>query len=120
MSCCWTATRGSSWTTCSMYYRRTEDSVVKRIATALALTAAVCVSLLAAPAVSPRAIAGNAPSAAQTARPVAAAAPSILPNANGSVKFAVIGDTGTGGREQYEVGKLLFDARTRFPYEFVL
>jgi 3',5'-cyclic AMP phosphodiesterase CpdA len=36
------------------------------------------------------------------------------------VKFAVIGDTGTGGREQYEVARLLWDAHARFPYEFVL
>lgn len=54
--------------------------------------------------------------AAQTAQP----RPSVLPNARGSVKFAVIGDSGTGGREQYEIGKLLFDARTRFPYDFVI
>ena len=45
---------------------------------------------------------------------------STLPNEKGSVKFAVIGDTGTGGRQQYEIGKLLNAARDRFPYEFVL
>jgi hypothetical protein len=44
---------------------------------------------------------------------------SVLPNAADSIKFAVIGDTGTGGREQYQIGKLLSDARARFPYEFV-
>jgi hypothetical protein len=44
---------------------------------------------------------------------------STLPNVKDSIKFAVIGDTGTGGREQYQVGKLLNDARGRFPYEFV-
>ena len=46
--------------------------------------------------------------------------PSTLPNEKGSVKFAVIGDTGTGGRQQYEIGKLLNEARSRFPYEFVI
>src|SRR3954453_17351949 len=56
-----------------------------------------------------------------TASPAATAAlGATLPNQKGSVKFAVIGDTGTGGRQQYEIGKLLNDARTRFPYEFVL
>jgi hypothetical protein len=64
------------------------------------------------------------------ARPAAVAAPtqaarpappqSILPNEKDSVKFAVIGDTGTGGTAQYQVGKLLNDARARFPYEFVI
>ena len=38
-----------------------------------------------------------------------------LPNAKDSIKFAVIGDTGTGGREQYQVGKLLSDARSARP-----
>ncbi|HEX5130680.1 MAG TPA: metallophosphoesterase [Usitatibacter sp.] len=51
---------------------------------------------------------------------VIAAPPANLPNEQGSVKFAVIGDTGTGGRQQYEIGKLLNDARARFPYEFVI
>jgi hypothetical protein len=46
--------------------------------------------------------------------------PSVLPNDKDSVKFAVIGDTGTGGREQYEIAKLLDGARARFPYEFVI
>ena len=45
---------------------------------------------------------------------------SVLPNDKDSVKFAVIGDTGTGGSAQYQVGKLLSDARARFPYEFVI
>jgi 3',5'-cyclic AMP phosphodiesterase CpdA len=45
---------------------------------------------------------------------------SALPNEKDSLKFAVIGDTGTGGREQYDIGRLLNDARSRFPYEFVL
>jgi hypothetical protein len=45
---------------------------------------------------------------------------SVLPNDKDSVKFAVIGDTGTGGSAQYQIGKLLNDARARFPYEFVI
>jgi hypothetical protein len=52
--------------------------------------------------------------------PVAPATGSVLPNEKGSVKFAVIGDTGTGGRQQYEIGTLLGNARARFPYEFVI
>ena len=62
--------------------------------------------------------------AAQTARAqtlaprIAASSP--LPNTKDSVKFAVIGDTGTGGSAQYEVGKLLVESRQQFPFEFVL
>ncbi len=58
------------------------------------------------------------PATAPPAQRPAADAP--LPNAKDSIKFAVIGDTGTGGREQYEVAKLLNEARARFPFEFVL
>jgi len=56
---------------------------------------------------------GRAPAAA-------AAAPTALLNEKDSVKFAVIGDTGTGGSAQKTIGKLLSDARSRFPYEFVI
>lgn len=37
-----------------------------------------------------------------------------------SVKFAVIGDNGSGTREQYELGQQMVTMRTRFPFEFVL
>ena len=43
-----------------------------------------------------------------------------LPNASNSVKFLVIGDTGTGGRQQQELAKVMMDYHTVFPYEFVL
>jgi hypothetical protein len=62
------------------------------------------------------------PATASTA-PAPAATParaSVLPNQKDSVKFAVIGDTGTGGSAQYQIAKLLSDARARFPYEFVI
>ena len=65
--------------------------------------------------------AARAVAAGQQAPAIRAQPPvSALPNDKDSVKFAVIGDTGTGGRAQYDVGKLLNDARARFPYEFVL
>jgi predicted phosphodiesterase len=37
-----------------------------------------------------------------------------------SVRFAVIGDSGTGGRAQYEVGTRMAAARQVFPFEFVI
>ena len=43
-----------------------------------------------------------------------------LPNQEGSLKFAVIGDGGTGGTEQRIVAKELATWRSRYPFEFVL
>jgi 3',5'-cyclic AMP phosphodiesterase CpdA len=37
-----------------------------------------------------------------------------------SLKFAVIGDNGTGGRPQFEVGQQMAALRATFPFEFVL
>jgi predicted MPP superfamily phosphohydrolase len=43
-----------------------------------------------------------------------------LPNKDGSVKFAVVGDTGTGGSDQYAVGKQLMNFKPKFPFEFAI
>jgi predicted phosphodiesterase len=43
-----------------------------------------------------------------------------LPNKDGSVKFAVIGDTGTKSTAQYEVGKQMAAYHTVFKFDFVL
>jgi predicted phosphodiesterase len=58
---------------------------------------------------------------ASAAPQVQAAAPrSTLPNDSDSVKFLVIGDSGTGDRPQYEVAEKIVEARTRFPFEFAI
>ena len=49
-----------------------------------------------------------------------AALSSTLPNSSDSVKFLVIGDSGTGGREQYQVAVKIAEARQRFPFEFAI
>jgi predicted phosphodiesterase len=51
---------------------------------------------------------------------VAHAATINLPNKPESVHFAVIGDSGTGGSAEYEVAKRLAEARSSFPFDFVL
>src|SRR5215216_4164524 len=38
----------------------------------------------------------------------------------GTLKFAVIGDSGTDNSDQYRTAKVFADVRQRFPYEFVL
>jgi len=43
-----------------------------------------------------------------------------LPLKNGSVKFAVLGDTGTGGSDQIRVAKMLTAFHAKFPFDFAL
>jgi hypothetical protein len=43
-----------------------------------------------------------------------------VPNQKDSLKFAVIGDSGTGNSDQYRLAKKFAEARQRFPFEFVL
>jgi 3',5'-cyclic AMP phosphodiesterase CpdA len=48
------------------------------------------------------------------------ASPSALPDVPGSLRFAVIGDMGTGARPQLEVGAQMAALRARFSYDLVL
>jgi predicted phosphodiesterase len=43
-----------------------------------------------------------------------------LPNAERSVKFAIIGDSGRGSKEQHDIAAQMVAYRQRFDYEFVL
>jgi 3',5'-cyclic AMP phosphodiesterase CpdA len=43
-----------------------------------------------------------------------------LPLKNGSVRFAVMGDTGTGSKAQYEMGRQMAAFHDQFPFEFVI
>jgi len=43
-----------------------------------------------------------------------------LPNKEGSVRFAVIGDTGSGTEQQRDVGEMMIKYHSLFPFEFVL
>jgi len=57
-------------------------------------------------------------------RPLTVWAQAVLeidaPKDKDSVRFAIIGDTGTGTKSQYDIGALLTKARTAFPFEFVI
>jgi len=48
------------------------------------------------------------------------AAPLTLPNRNDSVRFMVVGDTGTGSRQQHELAQLMVNYRRSFPFEFAV
>jgi hypothetical protein len=54
---------------------------------------------------------------ARAASPGVAVSP---PTAENSVRFAVLGDTGTGERAQFDVAARLAEARAVFPFEFVI
>ena len=43
-----------------------------------------------------------------------------LPNRSDSVKFAVIGDNGTGDRPQYEVARQMTSSHSKFPFDLVI
>jgi predicted phosphodiesterase len=43
-----------------------------------------------------------------------------LPNQPDSLKFAIIGDSGTGSSSQYKIAEKLIASRGKYPYEFVL
>ena len=43
-----------------------------------------------------------------------------LPLKDGSLRFAVIGDTGSGTKEQYQLAEIMTQYRAMFPFEFVL
>ena len=48
------------------------------------------------------------------------AQPSPLPNRPGSLKFAAIGDNGTGDRPQYELADQMTKAHATFPFDLVI
>jgi predicted phosphodiesterase len=51
---------------------------------------------------------------------MAAAGETMPPVAQNSVKFVILGDTGTGERAQYDVGAQLWKSHQVFPYEFLI
>jgi len=58
---------------------------------------------------------------AQAPAPAPAAGPAlILPLKDGSLRFMVMGDTGTGDNGQYETAREMVALRQQFPFEFVV
>jgi len=52
--------------------------------------------------------------------PAPEAAPIAFPNREGSLKFAVLGDFGTGSRGQYQLAEQMTKLHQRFPFELVI
>ena len=83
---------------------------MKRIITSLVLTFVLTLPIANAQRLS--AISGTA----STTTPVRL----LLPNKENSVRFVVIGDTGTGSEQQHELAQVMTSYRQAFPFEFVL
>lgn len=64
--------------------------------------------------------AGCGDSATAAAGQRASASQTRLPNKNGTFKFAVLGDFGSGDRRQYELAAQMAAVRARFPFKTVL
>lgn len=70
--------------------------------------------------IAPLWIGAIAPQGASALSPSEARAALKLPRLEGSVRFAVLGDTGTGGRAQYELAAQMAAFHAEFPYDFVI
>jgi predicted phosphodiesterase len=66
-------------------------------------------------------VTGAPPGPARVYAPATPAEPPVaLPNRDGSLKFGVIGDFGTGSRQQYELADQMAALHSRFPFELML
>ena len=85
----------------------------------VALTWSTPSSLAQTPAARPSGAPAPA-SAVQRAKPAVAGPTATLPKNQDSVKFLVIGDTGTGSRAQYAVAQQITESYKQFPFTFAI
>lgn len=85
-----------------------------------AAAAILLVAICAAAGPREPAVHGTAARSEQAAPQAATTPERTVPNRPGSVKFAAIGDTGTGGRAEYEVAHELTEVHGRFPFDLVI
>jgi 3',5'-cyclic AMP phosphodiesterase CpdA len=79
----------------------------------------VCALAVACLAAAPREF-SPALTAPQAPAPAQAPLPLTLPNKDGALKFGVMGDFGTGKREQYQLGDQMARVRSQFPFEMMI
>ena len=118
-SCCATCPPTSSSTSPATSSRRSraEATPCRRVSPVCQRPPALLLTLLlgALPlAASPAPMSARA-AAIQAAAPAAAAGGTLAPRAEKSLRFAVIGDSGTGDRPQYQVGERLTESRSVVP-----
>jgi hypothetical protein len=85
-----------------------------------AVVVAVSLACAPLPLLDAQAPPASSPSQGATAKSAQAAPASVLPNAKGSVKFLVIGDSGTGGSAQYELAEQMVRSYGRFKFDFAI
>lgn len=85
-----------------------------------AARAAVITSALMAVACSTWRVREHQPAPTPAEAAVAAATPTAFPNAPNSLKFAVLGDFGTGDSSQYALARRMEEVHKAFPFEMVL
>jgi hypothetical protein len=88
---------------------------MKRIITSLALTVLLALAIVNGQS--------SRTSSTRNSGNAAATAPAVkltLPNKDNSVRFLVIGDTGTGTGQQHELAQIMLRYRQIFPFEFAL
>ena len=79
---------------------------------------AVALATLLTPSVACRDSFGYADETVAAAEPPQATV--ALPNKSGTYKFGVLGDFGTGSREQYDLAKQMANVHARFKFEHVI
>ena len=82
------------------------------------LSLIVCVAAVAC--LSGAAGVSQAPAASQAAASAQAALPLTLPNKEDALKFGVMGDFGTGRREQYDLGVQMGRVHSQFPFQLMI
>jgi calcineurin-like phosphoesterase family protein len=82
------------------------------------LSLVVCVAAVAC--LSGAAGVSQAPAASQAAASAQAALPLTLPNKEDALKFGVMGDFGTGKREQYDLGEQMGRVHSQFPFQLMI
>jgi hypothetical protein len=92
----------------------------RRIRTATAVAAACAGLWISLRGPAPAALNSLPFESSVSAQPAQAPPAVALPNREGSLKFAVLGDFGTGDRPQYQVGEQMAKLRERFPFEMVI
>ena len=94
---------------------------MRRIFTSTLAAVLVCGGLMAGTQGQTRSSAGaNGGARVVTPARPNSAPPLTLPNKDGSVRFMVVGDTGTGTEQQHELARVMLRYRQAFPFEFAL
>ncbi|MGH9311101.1 MAG: metallophosphoesterase [Vicinamibacterales bacterium] len=106
-----------SWTTSTTPYRDSRG-LVRRVRSPRPGLSLLCtIALATAGCLTATVPAGPVAVSAPATR---AAPPVPLPNQQGSLKFGVMGDFGTGSREQYQMAEQMAKLHSRFPFELML